>query len=342
MTDNASEPDELVIAVGSDDRYAIGLAVTLHSTLSRLDRDQAVRVIVIDGGIVPSSRRRLERVIDTTRPATSVEWHKPEPDRFLGLKVLKWGGSTAIYLRLLIPEIVDDSTTRVIYLDSDLLVKDDLQGLLLENQEGRILSVGAVRDYHHRFCRTVFGEEGCLKIGIDPDSPYFNSGVLVINVVHWREHRVAEKAVDFIHNHSDVVGHGDQDALNAVLMNKWGPIDDSWNVMISSLGRYLEDRFDNPVERRVQFRDVLKHGRILHFSGPRKPWLPGYIGPAGREYRQALYSSGWFDSSAERARWTALYWVRSPIGWMHEGYRRLRKRLAVTYRAMRPEPATQR
>lgn len=142
MTDNAGEPDELVIAVGSDDRYAIGLAVTLYSTLSRLGRDQAVRVIVIDGGIVPSSRRRLERVIDTTRPATSVEWHEPEPDRFLGLKVLKWAGSTAIYLRLLIPEIVDDSTTRVIYLDSDLLVKDDLQGLLLENQEGGIPSVG--------------------------------------------------------------------------------------------------------------------------------------------------------------------------------------------------------
>ena len=71
MTDNTGEPDELVIIVGSDDRYAIGLAVTLHSTLSRLDCDQAVQVIVVDGGIVPSSRRRLERVIDTTRPATS-------------------------------------------------------------------------------------------------------------------------------------------------------------------------------------------------------------------------------------------------------------------------------
>ena len=92
MTDKTGEPNELVIVVGSDDRYAIGLAVTLHSTLSRLGRDQAVRVIVIDGGIVPASRRRLERVIDTTRPATSVEWYVPKPDRFLGLKVLKWGG----------------------------------------------------------------------------------------------------------------------------------------------------------------------------------------------------------------------------------------------------------
>ena len=341
MTDNTGEPDELVIVVGSDDRYAIGLAVILHSTLSRLDCDQAVRVIVVDGGIVPSSRRRLERVIGTTRPATSLEWHEPEPGRFVGLKVSKWG-STANYLRLLIPEIVDDSTTRVIYLDSDLLVKDDVQGLLLENQAGRILPVGAVRDYHHRFCRTVFGEEGCLKIGIDPDSPYFNSGVLVMNVVRWREDRVAEKAVDFVRSHSDIMRHSDQDALNAVLVDEWEPIDDSWNVMIPSLGRYLEDRFDNPAERRVQLRDVLKHARILYFTGARKPWLPGYVGSAGHEYRQALYSSGWFDSSAERARWTALYWVRSPIGWMHEGYRRLRKRLAVTYRAMRPEPTTQR
>lgn len=327
-----------VLVVGCDDRYAIALAVTLHSTLTRIS-SESPRLLVVDGGISADSRRRLERVISSASPGTRVDWHAADRDRFAGLKVSKWG-STANYLRLLIPELIGQEADRVIYLDSDLLVRADVSRLA-ELAESSSAPIQAVGDYHHRRCRTVFGEAGCLEAGIDADAPYFNSGVMTINVEVWREEDVPEQAVEFVRLHRDVMKHSDQDALNAVLAYRWESLDAGWNVMVPSLGRYLDQEYDDSAQRRRIGTELLDQGSILHFTGARKPWLPGYMGPKGLEYRRALRDSSWFDDRAESLRWSFRFWTRSPMGWAREIYRRLRKRAALTYRRIRPAPSPQ-
>lgn len=328
-----SNRGDLVIVVGCDDRYALPLSVTLSSGLRHVAPNGAVRVVLVDGGLTPDSRRRLERVITAASPGTSLDWHIADQGRFSGLKVSKWG-STANYLRLLIPEIVGDDVDRVLYLDSDLLVRSDVSLVVAETTtvDAPVLAVG---DYHHRRCATVYGLEGCQIIGVDPESPYFNSGVIVIDVSDWREQDVAGQAVDFVREHAGVMKHSDQDALNAVLANRWQPIDPLWNVMVPSIDRYLEEGRSH-----LTRDELLGAGHVLHFTGARKPWLPGYVGPAGFEYRRALRESSWFDDRAEWRRWHARFWLTSPPGWVREGYRRLRKTAGAVYRSIRRDPGS--
>ncbi|MBF2098150.1 MAG: glycosyltransferase family 8 protein [Gloeomargaritaceae cyanobacterium C42_A2020_066] len=54
----------LHIACVGDDRYAIGVAVTLYSALVNLGPAvEAVHLAILDGGIGPENRQRLERVL---------------------------------------------------------------------------------------------------------------------------------------------------------------------------------------------------------------------------------------------------------------------------------------
>lgn len=332
MTEGANQR-ELVFVVGCDDRYAIALAVTLHTALSRLD-SMPTRVVVVDGGMSSESRARIQRVISSAAAQVSVTWHIADPKQFSGLKVSKWG-STANYLRLLIPEIVDPEVDVVVYLDSDLLVRADVSVLAVEARRDP-KPIHAVGDYHHRVCESVFGAEGCRKAGIDPTAPYFNSGVMTIDVQMWRNDQIPQRAINFVREHADVMRHSDQDALNAILPWNWSPLDVKWNVMIPSIGRYLSQELDDGESRRKQRKILMEEAHIFHFTGARKPWLPGYLGPKGFEYRKALRRSSWFHDRREWLSWSLRFWLRSPAGWVREGYRRARKRAALAYRRIRP------
>ena len=90
MTSPGSQ-DQPIVVMGCDDRYAIGLAVTLCSTLSHLPKGESVRLIVVDGGISSGSRKRLERVVNQSDSVVSIEWHEPDVSHFDGLKTSKWG-----------------------------------------------------------------------------------------------------------------------------------------------------------------------------------------------------------------------------------------------------------
>ena len=54
----STNPDKMVIVVGSGDRYAIGLAGTLYTTLASLLQANSIKVIVVDGGISRESKYR--------------------------------------------------------------------------------------------------------------------------------------------------------------------------------------------------------------------------------------------------------------------------------------------
>lgn len=324
----------MTIVVGSDDRYAIGLAVTLYSTLVHLADGLTLTIIVVDGGMSTDSRRRLERVVKRANSKASLEWHNADTAIFDGLKTSKWG-STANYLRLLIPDIVSETVELAVYLDSDLMVRSDISDLWSPDSSHGGRAIEAVGDFHHRKIRTVFGEQACRQLGIDPDTPYFNSGVLVIDVGLWRTEEIPAKAIEFVRKHGDVMRHSDQDALNAVLLGRWHALDDRWNVMLASLERFLSMTAVDSKERDTKRFELLEGGRIYHFTGPKKPWKPGYWGPGGHEYRQLLRSSGWFEGRSEAIKWALGYWTRSPYTWLRLGYRRIRKKAAIRYHSIR-------
>lgn len=319
-----SEPDrEVSIVAGCDENYALGLAIALSSALRRLSQSYTAHVTVIDGGITPATRTRVERVVQKSRRNVQLQWHDGDVAQFEGLRTSNWG-SHANYLRLLIPELVPEGTGLVLYLDSDILVTGDISELWEIGSGNRSgFHVAAVADYHHRNLSSVFGREGCEIIGVDPEAPYFNSGVLLIDVDRWREDHIPQQAIDFTRTHADLMRYSDQDALNIVLTSKWEPLDPTWNVMLPSAQRYLWNVAHDRSDLRQRYRGLLRQGKLFHFTGPKKPWTADYVGAKSLAYKRHLIASQWFATNREALQWS----TRTVVGSVYPMLKRQTRRV---------------
>lgn len=60
--------------------------------------------------------------------------------------------------------------------------------------------------------------------------PYFSSGVLSIDLDRWRDEEVGNKCFRFIGKFYKTIRFPDQDALNAILYNRWKGYNQVYNV----------------------------------------------------------------------------------------------------------------
>ncbi len=158
-----------------------------------------------------------------------LHWHVVDREIFNDLPTRRHLNTT-IYLRLVMEDILPAGLDRVVFLDGDLVVEGDLAKLYDQDPEDAILM--AVCDYGG----TTIREELPIP-GIEPTAkkslPYFNAGVLLINLEGWREQRIGKIALDYVREFRP--RYFDQDALNAVLVSKWRPLDLAWNAQVDEL-----------------------------------------------------------------------------------------------------------
>ena len=160
---------------------------------------------------------------------------------------------------------------QLIWLDADMLVLGNLSDLWEHGFENS--HILAVKDHLVSRLGSKFGVAGCDELKIDEDSPYFNAGVMVIDLQRWRQDDVSNQAMEYLKRFRDRVFFLEQEALNAVLAGKWLPIDDSWNWNTAA-----EQKRMTRSKQMGKFGDGIQNSfpHIFHFTGKIKPWL--YLG----------------------------------------------------------------
>lgn len=156
--------------------------------------------------------------------------------------------SPAIYYRLFIDEIVPDTVDTVVYLDSDMIAVGSARDLFAPPEKGSLMA--AVDQFSVEDSMRIWGARG---------GTYFQSGVLVIPVNQWRELRLADRFRHAIPIESHRFVYPDQDLLNIVLDGKISRLPIGFNLETS-----LRSRLSDEV--------IAEQARIIHFSGPWKPW----------------------------------------------------------------------
>jgi lipopolysaccharide biosynthesis glycosyltransferase len=270
--------DRITVALAADEDYALPLAVALRSLLDHAQTP--LDVFVLESGLSGRTKRLLASWSSATATVAIVHVDASPLEPLPGHR----GGAPGAYLRLLIPATLADRA-RAIYLDADTLVLSDLRGLWLTDLEGRPLA--AAQEMYAPYVSSPGGLLNWREIGLAPDLKYFNSGVLVLDLLRWRSEGIAQEVIEYLRSHSDVVRWWDQDGLNAVLAGRWAELDPAWNVT-----RY----WDKPERRRGRHSDLLQRVRILHFLSEDKPWLPGFANAERlRLFRSYLARTGWTD-----------------------------------------------
>ncbi len=127
--------------------------------------------------------------------------------------------------------------------------------------------IGAVPDFGIMSSRRRWQEKKSL-MALTDDMSYFNSGVLLIDLVAWRKHGYGDTAEKLARTHD--YPHHDQDALNAVFLNNWYMLPLRWNVIPPIFNMFFKVLCQN------RFRKLAATARqkpaIVHYAGGYKPW----------------------------------------------------------------------
>lgn len=276
-----SETIEIVTAC--DDNYVQHLGVMLCSLLENTVHRKKINVWVIDAAISQENKTILSDFINN-RYQISITYLKVNEELYGEFQV-SYHFTHAIYYRISIPEIIPFNINKVIYLDSDIILKQDIYNLWLID----------LKDFFVGAIESLNVDKKHLTGIIETDLAYFNSGVLVINIRKWREHNVSQKVIDFISKYQEKIIWWDQDSLNAILCNSWLSLPLKWNLQSNFF-----DINTSKCMRSLELKDAITQPAVIHYTGRHKPW--DYIDnhPYKQEYYKYLVLTPWYNYKPEK------------------------------------------
>ncbi len=185
----------------------------------------------------------------------------------------------AAYLRMFMTEFLDPAIERLIYLDSDVLVVSDIGELWTRPLGDAYL--GAALEPYDRSQRE--------PLGFGPNDPYFNSGVMLVNVAKWRSENALPRLIDFARANPEKLPSLDQDVINSVFRGRIFNIGYEWNWQALFV-RFLPSELNMSNE---EYARLKQSPRLIHYTSAYKPWYFRWEPHYKALYRRVLAQTPW-------------------------------------------------
>ena len=292
-------------AYATDENFVKLTAVSLHSLLKA---NPGIDIIILADCISNESSALFKRIVDEHGGTLRIIDTQKELHKIKTIGASEYVSFSA-YSRLFIPELVGSEFDRVIYLDGDTLVVSGLQPLYSLDLCGKPFAVG-----YDCICNKYK-----KLIGISPDAPYFNTGVLVMDVAEWSHRRCTERIVEYMLNvrHHSILG--DQDYFALVLPNDAAILPPEYNFLTHfqlfktrSAALCATGTPECAWYSEAQYTSAQKHPAIHHFLGHTlgRPWYRESLNPLRETYRHFAAEAGVIEITQQSRPVEFHYWLQ--------------------------------
>lgn len=183
------------------------------------------------------------------------------------------------YTRLWVEDFFPETVSRVLYLDSDMVVVGSIADLWRMDLGDQLLAATTIPG----------AAAACRPLSVPEEYGYFQSGVLLINLAKWRESGAFERIRNWLAANGTTAAD-DQDALNACFYYQRVVLPHIWNVIVP----FYYDHHPLGITE-VERQEIRRDARIVHFNVPSKPWFYMSRHPRREEYWRYLKLTEWRD-----------------------------------------------
>lgn len=218
----------LTVVVACDNHYLILLAALIKSIEANIRSGQTINVYVIEDKLTQANKQKLKRSVNAN--ITTLSWQKMDEVIPAGmhLPLDKSSYPLNIYMRLFIPYFIPKEIEKVLYLDVDMIVQGDIT-TIFENDLGDN-SIAAVLDPRIiTFDNSWGGVLNYAELGLSGKTRYFNTGLILMDLVKWRNNDLTTKILECIEANKKFLNYPDQYGLNVALANNWFELSPLWN-----------------------------------------------------------------------------------------------------------------
>lgn len=257
------------IVYASNDAYTPYLGISMLSLLESNKSLQRIRVFILGEEIHNSNIAKL----------TSIAEHYNREIVFLDASTFRAkipfdfdaSGYNPITLsRLFLCSYLPNDVERVLYLDCDTNVNKSIEEL-------------ETIDFGNALCAAVpelnMPKENKAQIGHKCDECYYNAGVLLANLLAWREESIEQKFLDYFASVGGHLLYNDQDILNHCCKGRILTLPLKYNVsgnhfyfhrfMVKKLQPYYD------VSNKAEYKETIALPTIIHYLGDERPWIEG-------------------------------------------------------------------
>lgn len=245
-------PDTITLTTVADNHFAVLLAALIKSIEINHRSGEEIHIYIVDDGISEANRKKLINSISGEKLRMSWIKIKDAIPSHITLPLDSSSFPLNTYIRLCIPYFIPKHLNKVIYLDADMIVLEDISKLWHTDLNDKVIA--GVVDRSEVVSSSWGGIQNFEELGLHPDTKYFNTGLLVIDLEKWRQQNFTEVVFRCITQNRKSASFPDQYGLNVVFANQWRELSPLWNC--------------------IPMRNE-KNPYLIHFIG-RKPIFKGY------------------------------------------------------------------
>lgn len=247
--------------------------IMLSSMVSLLDHNsqEHVRFYVLDDTIQSDKKDNIRNVISlygAELQFLDITGYASKINQISGLR-LNQSWPVVSFVRLYLAELIPDEIGKILYLDCDTIVNNNLQYLFdINMSEYAIAGVRDSMDVHYK-----------EQISLAPDDLYINSGVILYNMDKVREMDLSNKFLGIINDCGKSFKYPDQDMINVLFRGSILELQLEYNVLSQQLyfayDDYIAYRNANDYYSKEVFEQANANPVILHYTGGfayARPW----------------------------------------------------------------------
>lgn len=232
-----------------DDGYIPFLAVSLQSLIENSKKGNFYLIKILYTNISEENQRKIQKFEQENVSIEFVDLNY-YIEKIKDKLYTRDYYSKTTYFRLFIPNLYPQYT-KALYLDSDIVVLEDVADLYNTNMENDLVAA-APDDVIQTI--EVFQEYAEKVVGVADYKNYFNAGVLLMNLDELRKFDFQEKFIYSLDKIKFSVAQ-DQDYLNRLCKGRVKIVDPNWNRM--------------PIAREKENQGDIK---LIHYNLAYKPW----------------------------------------------------------------------
>ncbi|MEL7568547.1 MAG: DUF4422 domain-containing protein [Eubacteriaceae bacterium] len=252
---------KIPVAFATDDNYALQTYVAMHSIMKHSSSGSVYRFIIMSPSSLSENSKQMMLAITEQYESCTVEFIDTLND-FIGVDIHISHITAPTYYRLRLPKYLLDCD-KIIYLDSDILVCDDLQKLYDINIEDYYVAGVKALGYHVR----IDIEEYCINNGLQNIDRYINAGVLLMNLKKIRQDGLDKKFIEMSTQHFE---SQDQDIINIACYARIKTLPFRFNVM-TKYYKWKQPMYKG-VYSQKEIEEAWSKPLIIHFADKIKPW----------------------------------------------------------------------
>lgn len=278
------------IVLVANEVYVQHAAVMLCS-LFETNKIKDFDIYLLTDGISENSECRLRNLCAKYNSKFFVKLPEQELGGSVGvnlkeLPVGQW--STMMYYKLFMPVMLPKKCERCLFLDVDMIINDDIQTLYNWDLNGNIIA--AAEDIPD--C----DESHKPRLGLIQCDAYINSGVMVCDLIAWREKEAVTPIFDYVKTIAEIIMN-EQDVIALYFKNEITLLPIRWNMTTFYFMR-VPKIFEKYLP---QLQEAKRNPGVIHFAAPIKPWFKDCTHPYGKLYKKYLKQTDWDE-------WSFINW----------------------------------